>query len=127
MNILNLPTRQQRRAAERKQAKAEKAEIAARRAKPPALPILPPSNKINIYDCGTHENVTVDRFVGVTPMMIHCPHCKKPALSRWYKVDQTLVPELEWTQPEPKELGRLPRALVEHLVQGGLMLKKIKT
>lgn len=91
------------------------------------LPVLPPSNKVNIYDCGTHENVTVDRFVGVTPFVITCPHCKRPATSRWYRVDQSLMPEFEWTQPEPKELGRLPRQLVEHLIQGGLMLKKIKT
>lgn len=117
------PTRQQRRAAERKALKLFHKRIKAGK----ALPTLPPSDKKNIYDCGTHETVTVDRFIGTTPMMIKCPTCGRPATSRWYKVDQSLVATHEWTQPSPEEMKKMGREMTIHLLRGGLDLKKIAT
>lgn len=115
-------TRQQRRAAARKASK-ENAKIIKATG---GIPKLEPSERINIYSCQDHEIITIDRFKGTTPMVIKCPHCGKPALSRWYKVDQALEPKFEWTQPDPEHIRFMPLALQEHVMTGGLIFQEIK-
>lgn len=108
-----------------------------------------PKGKINIYSCGGvsanvaegggiqistepsgHETVTIDRDDGTTPMMIACRHegCDKTAKSRFYRVNQSLVPTHEWYKPTERYIRKLKRGnspLYDHCVNGGLLLREI--
>lgn len=122
MEVIHNATRQQRRKSALAAKKVTKKQLKATG----GLPKLEPSERINVYSCPEHDVVTIDRFKGVSPMMIKCPHCGHMAFSRWYKVDQDLKPEFEWTQPDLATLRTMPLNLVEHLQQGGLWLRKIE-
>jgi len=116
-------TRQQRRQLDRRIRKIEKKKKQATG----GLPFLETCDRINIYACDQHEVVTVDRVKGTTPMQIICPVCGKWAMSRFYNVDQSLEPVLEWIQPPAEALRYMAKAEVEHYQQGGLYLRKIQT
>ena len=91
----------------------------------------------NVYTCTRcHERiVTVDRDVGVTPMMLACKvnRCSdklRPGeamapmmMSSGYCVDQTLEPTHEWYRPEGPELETLSEAMRDHVTKGGLELR----
>jgi hypothetical protein len=90
--------------------------------------------KINTYTCPAgHVTVTRDLDEGVTPMMLRCRqkhndakhNCTEMAKSAWYNCDQSLNPEYEWYKPVT--LKGFNRDEKEHIEQGGLMLRKIKT
>jgi hypothetical protein len=89
--------------------------------------------KINVYSCPAgHTTVTIDTDEGVTPMMLRCTKrakdgkhdCTEYARSSWYRCDQALTPEYEWYKPA--SLKGLNRDEKEHVVKGGLLLRKIK-
>lgn len=88
--------------------------------------------KINVYTCPAgHKTVTIDTDEGVTPMMMGCRqkaddgkhNCTQFARSGWYRVDQDLSPEYEWYMPT--SLKGLNKSEKEHVVQGGLLQRKI--
>jgi hypothetical protein len=90
--------------------------------------------KINVYTCPAgHKTVTIDTDDGVTPMMMGCRqkaddgkhNCTEFARSAWYRCDSTLTPEYEWYKPE--SMKGLNKAEKEHVVLGGLLLRKIET
>jgi hypothetical protein len=91
-------------------------------------------NKINVYTCPAgHRTVTIDRDEGVTPMMMVCRqkaedgkhNCTEYARSGWYHCLQTLTPEYEWYKPE--SMKGLSKEEKEHVVRGGLLLRKLET
>ncbi len=85
--------------------------------------------RLNAYICeDLHITVTNDKDEGTTPFMIPCPVCNSAATSRMYKVNnknENLKPTHEWYKPEPKEWDLLSDNAIEHVKQGGLMLRKI--
>ena len=83
--------------------------------------------KINIYKCTSgHNNITINRDEGVTPMIISCreKNCGKQAMSCFYNVRQDLKPTLEWYRPPASK--KLNRYEAEHVLRGGLLLRKIQ-
>lgn len=101
--------------------------IRRKKIKASGLPLLeaqdPP--RINMFGCPKHDTVTVARLQGKTPIVIQCPQCGQPALSRYGRVPQDLEPTHEWVQPEPSELEGIPAEVLSHLLDGGLYLRKI--
>lgn len=90
--------------------------------------------KINVYTCVKgHKTVTIDTDEGTTPMMLGCRqkdddgkhNCTQYAKSAWYNCDQSLKPEYEWYRPETTK-GLNP-AEKDHVSQGGLLLRKLKS
>ena len=86
---------------------------------------------VNAYVCDNlHITVTKDVDRGVTPMFIGCPECKTlykkhlMASSRMYRVNQSAPHTHEWYRPASNE--GLSQFEIEHVEQGGLLLRKIK-
>ena len=95
----------------------------------------------NLYQCEEnpeHLIVTVDREPGVTPFTIQCPHCEAAGVkatrgfyrhptmqSSMYRVHQAVVPTYEWFRPDT--LDGLSKAMAEHVLKGGLVLRKIES
>lgn len=109
--------------------------------------------RVNAYVCDTCEQVTITRDVhpGVTPAFLSHgmlgAECEGMTTSAWYRLDQAhgqyatwewyrpAVPELEELQT--KAAGPMPQnatdaqewaqagAMVQHVMQGGLMLRRI--
>ena len=82
----------------------------------------------NAYVCNscgvTTGTIIID--TGVTPMFIPCPSCGKTAVSQWGMVKHTVShewyrPSLEWCLKK-----RRNRELLEHIFQGGLVLRPCK-
>lgn len=88
--------------------------------------------KVNAYTCEkcAKKTITRDADNGVTPFMIDCVYCGGMAQSAFYRVPQTLMPTHEWYHPDKPELLEMvayPELLstIEHVAQGGLLLRKI--
>lgn len=88
--------------------------------------------RINIYTCTTCDGktVTVDVNDGVTPFMIRCratERCGGDAHSCFYRVPPgEHKPTFEWYKPTLKKAKRLDRTwpgTLDHVRQGGLMLR----
>lgn len=100
------------------------------------------SGKINMYRCiNKHEIITINKDEGTTPMFITCEKCQKQMQSKFYMVDQTLVPTHEWYKPHEEECKadaisfakqhnidseNVVAGFLEHLTKGGLFLRLIK-
>jgi len=92
--------------------------------------------KKNIYTCPKgHQTVTVDVDDGTTPFMLRCRqrdddgkhNCTEFSQSSGYNLtpDQQLFePEYEWFKPT--SLKGYSADMKEHLLKGGLELRKIK-
>ena len=88
---------------------------------------MEPYGKINVYTCPKgHKNVTVNGAEGVTPMIISCreKNCGRNAQSAWYNCPQNLVPTLEWYRPPASK--KLNREEADHVLRGGLLLRKLR-
>ena len=88
-------------------------------------------NLVNIYICSTgHKTVTKDVDKGVTPFMHECDECGKLAKSSMYQVRQDSFPTQEWYRPTLKQCLKMRKkenaeALLDHIFQGGLEIRKI--
>lgn len=82
---------------------------------------------INVYHCGScgRDRVTINLDAGVTPMYLRCDQCGGQSVSRWYRVDQTLMPEYAWYRPH--NLRGFDAAMRDHIERGGLDLRKIES
>lgn len=67
--------------------------------------------------------ITVDREPGVTPAMLTCPKCGNLAGSKFYKIASYLEPTHEWYRPET--LDGLTPGEIDHVENGGLLIRKI--
>lgn len=94
---------------------------------------LPPlqENRVNCYKCGTCQHVTktIDRDHGVIPMFFACEKCGQRASSSFFtdtRPDQE--PTIEWYRPSLHETIKLRHknpALLDHVLRGGLVCKRI--
>lgn len=84
------------------------------------------SNVINAYSCYgcARETITRDYNNGTTPFQISCPSCGKTAVSKMYRVDQTLSPTHEFYRPSFREFQKLTFEK-QHVEMGGLLFRKI--
>lgn len=85
--------------------------------------------RINIYGCTKgHNTITRDLDQGTTPMAIQCQAqgCSARAVSRWYNVDQDLTPTHEWFIPTAEARRQLSKAMQQHVLNGGLILRPIE-
>lgn len=85
------------------------------------------SNRVNCYTCQYgHITKTIDRDAGVTSMMILCDTCKQPARSSFYRdLNPSELPVKEWFRPDLKKVLKLKGMELDHVLSGGLMLRKI--
>lgn len=99
-----------------------------------------PKGLLNAYICGRlHVTVSKDVDDGTTPMYIHCKMCGNVhdelsmAVSKMYRMDQTLQHSVEWYKPTEQELADMadnysPEAyasILDHVSKGGLLDREI--
>lgn len=85
------------------------------------------TGKENVYDCKCGWCAkTIDRDCGVTPFLIRCENCNELAQSRFY------ILSLEWRMRRnthewyrPHNCENLSSQEREHVLKGGLLLRKI--
>ena len=88
------------------------------------------TNRVNCYvcDCG-HITKTKDVDAGVTPFMHTCEKCCNLARSTFYNdIIPEQQPTQEWYRPTLKQLLKMRNNidLFEHVLNGGLDVRKIK-
>ena len=84
-------------------------------------------NRVNCYvcDCG-HITKTIDVDSGVTPMFYLCEKCGSRATSSFYKdIAPELKPTQEWYRPTLEETIKAEPFLRNHILSGGLDVRKI--
>ena len=89
------------------------------------------TNRVNCYKCVCgHITKTKDIGPGVTPFMHRCEKCGKMANSSFYvDIAPQQKPTEEWYRPSLKEVMKLRSDifLLDHIFNGGLNVRKIKT
>lgn len=89
--------------------------------------------KKNIYTCEkcAAHIVTVDVDDGVTPFMIRCEvtqGCNGRMRSSLYRVfDQSMKASHEWYRPSPASGEALSGPVLDHVMNGGLLLRRAKS
>ena len=90
------------------------------------------TNRVNCYVCSRCSHITKTKDVdsGVTPFQIECEACKSAARSTFYKdMYPNITPTQEWYRPTLEEVMKMRNkpALLQHILSGGLSLRKVKT
>lgn len=89
-------------------------------------------NGVNCYVCKTcgHITKTIDVDKGVTPFMHTCEECGQFAQSTmYYDVAPDKEPTQEWYRPTIEQCLKMRgkhETLLEHVLDGGLDIRKIK-
>lgn len=85
--------------------------------------------RVNCYVCKCGEvTKTRDVDAGVTSMVVSCPECKGNAMSSFYKdIAPDQNPTHEWYRPDLEKVLKLSEWELDHVLQGGLMFRKIFT
>lgn len=89
-------------------------------------------NRVNCYVCRNCGHITknIDLADGVTPYAHTCENCGQLAISTFYKdIAPTQEPTQEWYRPTLKEAIKWRSKntmMLEHILQGGLDVRKIK-
>lgn len=87
------------------------------------------TSRVNCYVCdnclATTKTVDIDR--GTTSFLIACPRCDEgQAKSSFYNdIAPDLPPTHEWYRPKPKHALKLPTIVQNHVMNGGLMIRRI--
>lgn len=90
-------------------------------------------NRVNCYQCPSCQHITktIDVDKGVTPFMHTCERCGSFARSTMYNdIAPHQEPTEEWYRPSLRKTLRLvgvSDGMVDHILQGGLDVRKIKT
>jgi DNA replicative helicase MCM subunit Mcm2 (Cdc46/Mcm family) len=89
------------------------------------------TNKVNCYVCKCgHVTKTIDIHSGVTPFMFTCEKCDGDAQSTFYNdIKPYQKPTFEWHRPILKEVLKMRKDefILDHVLRGGLIDRKIKT
>lgn len=90
------------------------------------------SNRVNCYVCTKCNLITktIDVDAGVTPFMHTCEHCGEIAHSTFYKdIAPHLMPTQEWYRPTLDQCFKMrnKQGLLDHVLQGGLDVRKLET
>lgn len=89
-------------------------------------------NRVNCYVCPRckHITKTIEVDSGVTSFLFPCEKCGAIARSTMYNdIAPSQEPTQEWYRPTLKEVLKLRSkntAMLEHILQGGLDVRKIK-
>lgn len=85
-------------------------------------------SRVNCYICPNgHVTKTIDLDDGTTPSGLACEECGARAHSTFYKdVVPTKNPTQEWYRPDLKKILKLQGEMLEHVLLGGLMIRKIE-
>ena len=86
------------------------------------------TNRVNCYTCQYCGTVTKTKDVdsGVTPFIIGCPKCQHECYSAFYKdTSPALQPSFEWYRPDLKRTLKLKDAELEHVLNGGLLMRPL--
>lgn len=87
------------------------------------------TNRVNCYVCSCgHITKTKDVDPGVTPFLHDCEKCGQMAKSTFYRdIAPQQQPTQEWYRPTLEEVLEIKHdGLVDHILNGGLHLRKIK-
>ena len=87
------------------------------------------SKRVNCYVCANrHVTKTIDIDTGVTPMFITCAVCNGQATSTFYRdINPAMEPSMEWYRPSLKETLKIKSSyMLDHVLMGGLMIRKIQ-
>lgn len=88
------------------------------------------NERINLYNCKKCGNtiVTQDIDSGVTPFILFCKlynGCNEGFMtSQMYNVPPKLVASHEWYRPEESEYPKFGISTMEHIKNGGLVIRK---
>ena len=87
-------------------------------------------DKFNCYDCGDcgHVTKTIDRADGITPFMMECEKCQAISYSSFYEdTEPKKEATWEWVRPSLSETLKFRKEFetLEHILQGGLVIRKI--
>lgn len=87
-------------------------------------------NKVNCYRCSCGNVIkTIDVNNGTTPFMIQCDICDTMATSTMYRdIAPDKEPTIEWYRPTLEECIKMRKKpnVLEHILMGGLEMRKIK-
>lgn len=86
--------------------------------------------RYNRYFCNSCGKYTTTQDVdrGVTYAMIGCHHCSGIAHSQFYRVpSEKITPDYEWYRPTYEEFITLSESDQEHILKGGLMMRKVNS
>ena len=85
------------------------------------------TNRVNCYVCPSgHITKTKDVDAGVTPMFIQCETCQAQARSSFFKdIAPDKLPTQEYYRPDLNQTLKLKPEMLDHVLRGGLMLRKI--
>lgn len=90
------------------------------------------TNRVNCYTCPTCKHITKTKDIdaGVTPFLFDCERCGGNATSTFFKdIAPTQEATFEWYRPTLKQLFKMRKNpnLLDHILNGGLDYRKIKT
>lgn len=80
---------------------------------------------IDVYECECcdHKRYTYYKDKGVTPFTISCPKCLGiMAHTMTIRTAPGIMP-IPWLRPTFKQMLKLSPSMIEHVLQGGLVLK----
>lgn len=91
------------------------------------------TNRVNCYVCDNCKTITktIDIDSGVTPFIHSCKNCGGMAKSTFYRdIEPRLKPTEEWYRPTLEQILKFNKkgniAMVDHILKGGLAVRKIK-
>ena len=87
------------------------------------------TNRVNCYSCKCgHITKTKDVDAGVTPFIKLCESCGDLAKSNFYRdIAPEKEPTIEWYRPTLDDLLKMDNGSIDHVLQGGLLPRKIKS
>jgi transcription elongation factor Elf1 len=88
------------------------------------------TNRVNCYVCKHcgHITKTKDIDAGVTSMFFMCENCGANATSTFYKnIAPNQQPTQEWFRPTLEQVLKMDDEMQEHILKGGLAVRKIST
>lgn len=86
------------------------------------------TNRVNCYVCTSCDHITKtkDSDAGVTPMFYRCENCGGIGRSSFYNdIAPNQRPTKEWYRPSLKEALKLKSYELDHVLGGGLLIRKI--
>lgn len=81
---------------------------------------------IDVYECSKcgHKLYTYYKDKGVTPFTISCPKCSDIMMhNRTIRAVAPGIKPIPWLRPTFKQMLKLSPGIIEHVLQGGLILK----
>lgn len=81
---------------------------------------------VDVYECDNcgHKLYTYYKDKGVTPFTISCPKCSDIMMrTKTVECAPGFTKPIPWLRPTFKQMLKLSPGMIEHVLQGGLILK----